>query len=91
MTRLSSIASALGLGAALLLPACDDSAGSNECDDYVDYMCDCHSADYDCDQLRNTYSDPDSETLDECAIALEDQEAQDAEDGVACDDSGTAR
>lgn len=92
MNRLSSIASAPALALALLFaPACDDSAGTNECDEYVDYMCDCHPDEYDCDQLRNTYSDPDSETLDECAIALEDQEAQDEADGAVCGDTGVAR
>ena len=92
MTRTLSIAPTLLLAfAGLALPACDDAAASNECDEYVDYMCDCHSEEYDCQQLRNTYSDPDYETLDECAIALEDQEKVDAEDGADCGDSGTAR
>lgn len=94
MTRFPSISLALSSAAlaltAALLPGCDDSS-SNSCDEYVDYMCDCHSAEYDCQDLRNTYADPDSELQDECALSLEDQEDQDAEDGAVCGDTGTAR
>ena len=92
MTRTLSIAPTLLLAfVGFALPACDDAAVANECDDYVDYMCDCHGEEYDCQQLRNTYSDPDSETLDECAIALDDQEDVDAEEGVDCETADTAR
>lgn len=93
MTRIAPISLTRGfLVLALgLSVSCDDSA-SNACDDYVDYMCECHSADYDCGQLQNTYADPDSSDLDSCQIALEDQEAEDAEnpDFVCGGDTGSA-
>ena len=75
------------LGVALSV-SCDDASQTDACDRYVEYMCDCHNDEYDCEQLRNTYADPDSATLDECAIALEDQEELDAGDCPTGGDTG---
>lgn len=62
----------------------------NPCDDYVDYMCDCHDgeAGVDCETLENTYANADAELQDECSIALEDQQDEDALNGVECDAGG---
>ena len=67
----------------LLAAACEP----NPCDDYVDYMCDCHDgeAGVDCETLENTYANADVDLQDECAIALEDQQDEDAANGVECD------
>ncbi|RME29422.1 MAG: hypothetical protein D6798_00080, partial [Deltaproteobacteria bacterium] len=64
----------------LLLVGCEP----DPCTDYVDYMCDCHPDDVDCATLENTYADADVSLQDECAIALEDQQAQDDEEGWEC-------
>ena len=74
-----SLASALRVACLGLVLSCDDESSRNACDQYVAYMCDCHPSDYDCGQLENTYANPDSADLDACRIALEDQEAADAE------------
>lgn len=71
------------------LTACLDEEGGNPCDRYVDYMCDCHGDTTDCDQLAATYEDADQDLQDECLIALEDQEDDDAETGHECT-SGSA-
>jgi len=72
--------------AALLLAsltACEP----NPCNDYVDYMCACHEGDtgVDCADLQNTYANADSALQDSCAIALDDQQATDDENGLVCD------
>lgn len=73
------------VAALLVLIACDDE-GSNPCDDYVNYMCDCHPDDPDtnCEDLRIQYADAPTSLQDECAISLDDQEAEDADNGHEC-------
>jgi hypothetical protein len=66
--------------AALGIAACDP---ANPCDEYVDYMCDCHP-EVSCDDLLTTYAEPDPSVQDECAILLNDQEAEDADAGLEC-------
>ena len=65
----------------------------DSCDEYVSYMCDCHGSDedVDCATLESTYSGAGSELQDECSLALDDQEAQDFQDGYVCggDDEDT--
>lgn len=74
-------ATALGLA---LLVGCEPSP----CDDYVDYMCDCHP-EVDCEALRNTYANPDADLQDACAIDLEDQQDDDAAAGLVCGEEDT--
>ncbi len=65
---------------------------SSSCDDYVDYVCECHADDpaYDCDALRTAYEDADDELQDECDIQLADLQDQDDLDGTGCvTDTGT--
>lgn len=68
-------------------------AESEPCDEYVDYICDCHAEDpaYDCESLRTSYETADDSLQDECSIALANLEEQDERDGVGCvtEDTGT--
>ncbi len=74
---------------------------SDSCDDYVDYVCECHADDptYDCEALRTAYEDADDSLQDECSIQLADLQDQDDLDGTGCitdtgggdDSGGTAR
>ena len=66
------------------LTACGDFVVIDSCEEYVDYMCDCHSEEVDCETIRATYEGAGSDLQDECSLALDDQEAQDFEDGVVC-------
>ncbi len=54
------------------------------CDEYVDYMCDCHAEEVDCETLRQTYADAAPAVQDQCAIDLSDQEQADVASGT-CD------
>ncbi len=58
------------------------------CQDYVDYMCQCHAEEGDtggtCDALTATYTGADAELQDECVLALEAQQQLDAESGEGC-------
>ena len=68
------------------LIACEDKLSSS-CDDYVDYVCSCHgdNPDYDCSDLSNIYSDPDTEQLLECSSALDEQKILDEEAEFECE------
>lgn len=80
---MSPIRSASLLAAMLSIPAClDENAGP--CQDYVAYMCDCHGDTEDCGQLRATYDGADQNLQDECAIALDAQQAQDDAGNHVC-------
>ena len=61
----------------------------DSCSEYVSYMCDCHGGDddVDCATLEATYEGAGSELQDECSLALDDQEAQDFEEGYVCGQS----
>jgi hypothetical protein len=80
---------AFGLMLAGLSLAC---SGDSACDQYVDYICDCHADDpaYDCDALRTSYEAADDSLQDECSLALDSLETQDEQDGTGCvvEDSG---
>ena len=69
-----------------LLIACEGKL-NNSCDEYVDYICSCHDSnpDYNCTDLANIYSDPDSEELLECSSSLDEQRALDEEAQMDCD------
>jgi len=75
---------ALGLMTAFALAGC---AEEDPCGDYVDYICDCHADDeaFDCQELRTTYANADADVEDECAIALGDQQDDDADQGLDCE------
>ena len=66
----------LGGLAACLVP-------ESACDDYVDYICDCHP-DQDCQQLRIIHQDAEGDELADCQIALDETQAEDLEDGHDC-------
>jgi len=63
-----------------------DCAFVQPCDDYVSYMCDCHSDDpgFDCQELQTVFAGADPALQDQCAIDLSAQEDQDAADGLVC-------
>lgn len=64
--------------------ACDEP--ENACDDYVDYMCDCHADDpeFDCETLTATYANAGPDVQDQCVIDLEDQQEADEAAGLTC-------
>ena len=74
----------------LLLPACDAVFG-NPCQDYVDYVCDCHDgeAGYDCDTLRASHATDDVELYEDCTLELEAIKAADESTGLGCDAGDT--
>lgn len=57
------------------------------CQDYVDYICDCHDGEegFDCEELRTTLADADQDVQDQCALDLSDQQQEDEANGVDCD------
>ncbi|MED5371337.1 MAG: hypothetical protein VX899_10015 [Myxococcota bacterium] len=64
---------------------------TDACDDYVDYMCDCHP-EADCAELRTIHQDAQGEELTDCAVALQEQKTEDTEAGDECEagDTGVA-
>lgn len=78
-----------------LLGACIGGAAGEPCDQYCDYICECHTgeAEFDCDQCRTEYASVDAELGDECEATLGDLQAQDVAGGTGCessaDDTGT--
>jgi hypothetical protein len=70
----------------LLALACDFSS-AGPCQDYCDYVCDCHDgeAGFDCDQCRVEYADADPDLQDECETELLDLQDADADAGNECD------
>ena len=65
---------------------CEETLNSS-CDEYIDYICSCHedNPDYDCGDLANIYSDPDSEQIAECDLALDEQKELDSEAQMECE------
>ena len=74
----------LGIMAAAIMAfvACADAP----CNEYVDYMCECHGddPDFDCETLSRTYQTTDPELLDQCAIDLSAQKQEDQDNGLVC-------
>jgi hypothetical protein len=64
----------------LALSACEP---VSPCDDYVDYLCTCHE-EVDCDEVTVTYGKADPAVQDECAVLLDEQQAEDDRNGVDC-------
>lgn len=56
------------------------------CQDYIDYVCSCHAddPDYDCQEIRNAFSDAGSELQDQCAIDLAELEEDDDATSFEC-------
>ena len=56
------------------------------CQEYVDYLCTCHAddPDFDCEELRTVFSDPDPNLQDQCAIDLGEQQEVDDTAGLEC-------
>lgn len=73
--RIAAVAGVLGI-----LLACEP---VQPCDEYVDYMCDCHANDtgVDCSTLKATYEDADQNVQDECSVLLDEQESADQRAG----------
>jgi hypothetical protein len=69
--------------AALIFGACTI---ANSCDEYVDYMCDCHGDDpeVDCEEFANVYGDADAETQIACEDEYDAQLIADEDDGLEC-------
>ena len=68
----------------LVMLACDEETA---CDRYADYVCACHDGEpgFDCDELRDLAEEPTQSVVDQCAIDLADQEAEDEANGVTCE------
>ena len=67
----------------LMFSACEEVKQGNACDDYVSYMCDCHSDD--CSDLHNIYENPTDQELEDCSQSLDSQQTEDEEEGNECD------
>ena len=57
------------------------------CDDYINYMCDCHDAEEDvsCEDLSNTLGAASPDVQSQCAIDLSEQRSEDEEEGLECE------
>ena len=86
MTQQNASLARLGFAFALFLSAC---GGEAPCDEYVAYMCDCHPehAEEQCEELQTTYEDASADIQDECAYSLDEQQAEDDEEGHTCGDA----
>lgn len=73
----------LGLGTAT---AC---VPESACDDYSDYVCECRSDEYDCNQVRLENSEPDAEQLSDCQVELQRLEEEDLNSGNECSAEGS--
>lgn len=56
---------------------------TSACDDYVDYMCDCHPEE-DCAELRTIHQDAIGEELTDCTVALDEQKEEDVTSANEC-------
>jgi hypothetical protein len=76
------------IGLALLLVAgvgCDGSASDSQpCDQYADYLCECHpdDPDFTCEEARAQYTNAAEDQQDGCTDALAAQQAEDEANGV---------
>lgn len=72
----------MGLCGLATLTACvvTDSA----CEDYADYICECHEDEYDCNEVRLEVSNPDADQLADCQVELDDLQAENADAGMDC-------
>ena len=77
-------AAALGLGL-FFMAACDD-LSENPCQDYVDYVCECHvdNPDLDCDTIRAVHANAGVELYEDCRVEHEALLQADANLGEGC-------
>ena len=68
-----------------------DVLGGDPCTDWVDYVCQCHADDpaYSCETVRIAHENADVEHYEDCQIALDEAQAQDALSGYECLGSDT--
>ncbi|MBN1336988.1 MAG: hypothetical protein JXB39_13605 [Deltaproteobacteria bacterium] len=75
-------------GSSFLIPLLLFATGcmNEACDEYVDYICTCHADDpeFDCDLLAATYENADAATQEDCALALDEQQEEDAAEHLEC-------
>jgi hypothetical protein len=66
-------------------------AGANcnddPCEDYIDYICQCHDddPDFSCEDVKTTLEDADPEVKNQCALDLDELQVEDADNGDECD------
>ncbi len=70
----------------LLLALACTLTGANPCQQYADYICDCHGddPDYDCASVQDQYSTSDPDLEDECEASLSDLKREDEAAGREC-------
>lgn len=72
------------IGVTLLLlagAACDGEASDNQpCDQYVDYLCECHADT--CADAQAQYGEASADEQDACIDALAEQQEEDEQNGV---------
>jgi hypothetical protein len=63
---------------------------STPCDNYCNYICDCHAGEpeYDCEECFTTYDGADATLQDECETSLIDLQNQDDAEGRVCGGDG---
>ena len=73
-------------GAAILFGASCAFTIDDPCQEYVDYVCDCHGEDpaFSCSSISLTYSDAGEEYATECASAHDELLTQDDLSGFEC-------
>ncbi|MFN7146422.1 MAG: hypothetical protein ACK4YP_21795 [Myxococcota bacterium] len=82
------------LASVALAPACFGTSFADPCQDYCDYICECHAGEegYDCEQCRTEYTSSDPALQDECETSLVDLQGEDQANGTGCespvDDTG---
>ena len=73
-------------GAAILFGSSCAFTIDDPCQEYVDYVCDCHGEDpaFSCSSISLTYSDAGEEYAAECSAAHDELLTQDALSGFEC-------
>ena len=62
----------------------DDTKSENTCEEYVNYMCDCHSEETNCSELHTQFEDATPDDLENCAVDLDSQIEEDTTNGLEC-------
>ena len=73
----------------LLMMACmdatDQGTASNSCEEYVEYMCNCHPEEGSCSDLHTQFEDPTPDDMENCAVDLDAQIETDTTNGTECE------
>ena len=66
--------------------ACIDRESEDNCAEFVEYICKCHSKNpkYNCTELKNIYRDADFEKQEQCTLQLDDQIYEDTKNKLPC-------